>query len=244
MIINGNLNLANSKIQSLGNLRKVEGLLDLTDCENLEDLGDLEEIGEQLILTGCKNLKSPGKLKNLDKVYFNAVDLGFENLGLIKDISLGMLFQLRNLKSFGNLKRIYKTTNEWYYSYQIPENLDKFSNMDSFDFDLHVFFPTVKKLKSLNPIKIINGNLQIGGYGITGKNQFYDMSSVEYINGDLDLYYYPNDILKINNSLEIAGKIFVNTYTNPKCYENFPKKLKLKMIDKWDYELLKKKVKI
>ena len=111
MIINGNLNLANSKIQSLGNLRKVEGLLDLTDCENLEDLGDLEEIGEQLILTGCKNLKSPGKLKNLDKVYFNAVDLGFENLGLIKDISLGMLFQLRNLKSFGNLKRIYKTTN-------------------------------------------------------------------------------------------------------------------------------------
>lgn len=33
MIINGNLNLANSKIQSLGNLRKVEGLLDLTDCE-------------------------------------------------------------------------------------------------------------------------------------------------------------------------------------------------------------------
>ena len=240
MIINGNLNLANSKIQSLGNLRKVEGLLDLTDCENLEDLGDLEEIGEQLILTSCKNLKSPGKLKNLDKVYFNVVDLGFENLGLIKDISLGMLFQLRNLKSFGNLKRIYKTTNEWYYSYQIPENLDKFSNMDSFDFDLHVFFPTVKKLKSLNPIKIINGNLQIGGYNIVSKNQFNDISSIEYIQGDLDLYYYPNDILKINPNLTVGKNIFINSETNQNCYRNFPIKLKLKLIDKWEHELKKK----
>lgn len=240
MIINGNLNLANSKIQSLGNLRKVEGLLDLTDCENLEDLGDLEEIGEQLILTGCKNLKSPGKLKNLDKVNFNVANLGFENLGLIKDISLGMLYQLRNLKSFGNLKRIYKTTNEWYHLYQIPENLEKFSNIDSFDFDLQVFFPTVKKLKSLNPIKIINGNLQIGGYNKVSKNQFNDISSIEYIQGDLDLYYYPNDILKINQNLTVGKNIFINSETNPNCYRNFPIKLKLKLTDKWEHELKKK----
>jgi hypothetical protein len=261
MIINGNLNLSNSTIESLvelkevrgnlelwdcynlkslGNLEKVNGNLYLNNCRNLKDLGNLKEIGE-LVLVGCENLKSPGKLKSLDKLHFSVLGLGFENLGLIKEISLDILSNLRQLKSFGNLKRIIKAKNGWSHKYTIPENFEGFNNnFDSFDFDLEVIFPLAKKIKSLNPIKIINGNLKIGGYTNTNKNQFNDISSLQYIQGDLDLYYYPNDILKINNSLEVTGKIFINSYTNPKSYENFPKRLKLKMIDKWEHELKKK----
>ena len=73
MIINGDLNLNNSSIESLGNLKKVKGDLLLWNCKNLISLGDLEEVDEEFInITYCKKLKDLGKLKlNKDlKIYY------------------------------------------------------------------------------------------------------------------------------------------------------------------------------
>ena len=43
MIINGNLILRNSSIQSLGDLTKINGDLKLQNCENIRTLGKLKK---------------------------------------------------------------------------------------------------------------------------------------------------------------------------------------------------------
>jgi len=61
--IGGDLDLREMDIESLGNLVRVEGNLDLQSCKNLVSLGDLEYVGDGLDLFDCKNLKSLGNLE-------------------------------------------------------------------------------------------------------------------------------------------------------------------------------------
>jgi hypothetical protein len=61
--IGGDLSLRYTKIETLGNLVRVEGKLDLESCQNLESLENLEYVGGNLNLLYCKNLKSIGNLE-------------------------------------------------------------------------------------------------------------------------------------------------------------------------------------
>jgi hypothetical protein len=60
--IGGNLDLRDSDVKSLGNLVRVEGDLNLTDCKNLVSLGDLEYVGDFLDLRGT-DIKTLGNLE-------------------------------------------------------------------------------------------------------------------------------------------------------------------------------------
>ncbi len=88
MIINGDLNLKNSSVESLGEITEINGDVFLTDssiislgklkiikgslscwdCSNLISLGELNEIKGGIKLWGCKNLKSLNKLNKVGLV--------------------------------------------------------------------------------------------------------------------------------------------------------------------------------
>jgi hypothetical protein len=61
--IGGDLDLSESDIETLGNLVRVEGDLDLRRCFNLQSLGNLEYVGGKLSLFNSKYLESLGDLK-------------------------------------------------------------------------------------------------------------------------------------------------------------------------------------
>ncbi len=61
--IGGDLYLRRTDIESLENLVRVEGNLDLYGNESLQSLGNLEYVGGDLTLMGCKNLQSIGNLE-------------------------------------------------------------------------------------------------------------------------------------------------------------------------------------
>ena len=69
MIINGNLDLISSEIESLGKIKTVNGKLNLRGCYKLISLGDLEFVDQTLVLSGCKNLKDLGKLRKWNNQY-------------------------------------------------------------------------------------------------------------------------------------------------------------------------------
>jgi len=84
LIVNGDLDLEGTPIQSLGNLKTVRGWLDLeetpiqdlgnlqkvgTDLDlrrtSIQDLGNLQHVGGSLWLTNCTNLLTLGNLKKV-----------------------------------------------------------------------------------------------------------------------------------------------------------------------------------
>ena len=80
--IGGDLNLRRTDIESLGNLVRVEGDLDLYECKNTLSLGNLEIVGGSLNLASCKNLQSLGDLRYVG---------GFLDLSSSDIVSLGNL---------------------------------------------------------------------------------------------------------------------------------------------------------
>ena len=64
--IGGDLNLRYTKIETLGNLVRVEGNLDLYGNESFQSLGNLNYVGGNLNLLYCKNLKSLGNLVRVE----------------------------------------------------------------------------------------------------------------------------------------------------------------------------------
>ena len=70
MIVNKNLDLSNSGIESLGSLKEVQGILNLEYCKNLKSFGNLEKIGK-LSLYDNIHLRSFEKIKEIDKIVFN-----------------------------------------------------------------------------------------------------------------------------------------------------------------------------
>lgn len=214
--VNGKLSLYNcSDLKNLGNLKTVDGLLDIRFCSSIISLENLEYCRD-IRLMGCENLKDLGKLRiieisELDLILTRLSELPKSILVITNTTQDNMFFRPEILNSLGNL-----------------EEVDCNINISNYNF--------VGTIKSLNPIKNINGNLKIGGgYSINSRNPFpkffNDISSIEYIDGDLDLYYYPNDILKINSGLQLNGDILVNAYTNENVIKQIPKHLKHKITD-------------
>jgi hypothetical protein len=64
--VEGYLDLRRTDIKSLGNLERVDGYLNLT-FSNIETLGNLEYVGHALNLYGCENLQSLGNLNYVGK---------------------------------------------------------------------------------------------------------------------------------------------------------------------------------
>ena len=92
--VNGNLNLELTDIISLGNLKSVNGNLDLIRCENLTSLGNLQTVNRDLTLR-FTNITSLGNLQSVG---------GY--LDLIRCVNLT---SLGNLKSVGGYLSLYKT---------------------------------------------------------------------------------------------------------------------------------------
>lgn len=104
MIINGNLILRDSLIESLGNIEEVNGYVDLMGCNNLKDLGKLKIIRNNVTLNSPK-LKSLRNLKSIDgKLGFLDCN-NLETLGNLEIVTSHLgIFRCEKLKSLGNLK--------------------------------------------------------------------------------------------------------------------------------------------
>ena len=93
MIINGDLYLKETNVESLGELTNVNGRLSLWNCKNLKDLGKLKTVNglldlrfcpelitlgnleycRNIRLFGCENLKDLGKLKIIEIEELNSI---------------------------------------------------------------------------------------------------------------------------------------------------------------------------
>ena len=125
MIINGNLNLANSIVESLGELKEVHGSLDLNNCRELTDLGKLEkiEVNEKkymysLNFSNLPKLKSLGLLKSINWIQrFLIVNCpNLTSLGELKWFPVNEV----NLQA-SNIKRI-KSYSGFVYTLDLSEN--------------------------------------------------------------------------------------------------------------------------
>ena len=63
--MNGDIDLSESDITTLGGLVDVGGDLNLFDCQNLQSLGELRSVGGDLDLNYCQNLQSLGELRSV-----------------------------------------------------------------------------------------------------------------------------------------------------------------------------------
>ena len=237
MIINGNLYLKETNVESLGELTEVNGRLSLFNCESLKDLGKLKTVNGLLDLRFCYELVSLGNLEYCRGIRLfgceNLKDLGKLKIIEIEELDL-ILTRLSEMpKSILEILNTDNNTNMFFR----PQILNSLGNLEEVDCDINISNYNFKgTIKSLNPIKKIGGTLKIGGGASMNSSYpfpkfFNDISSIEYIKGDLDIYYYPNDILKINPSLQIDGVILVNSYTNENVVKRIPKHLRNKITD-------------
>jgi hypothetical protein len=237
MIINGDLYLKETNVESLGELTNVNGRLSLWNCEKLKDLGKLKTVSGLLDLRFCPELVTLGNLE-----YCRGIRLfGCENL---KDLGKLKIIEIEELDSIltrlsempKSILEILNTGNNTNMFFR-PQILNSLGNLEEVDCDINISnYNFTGTIKSLNPIKKIGGTLKIGGGASMNSSNpfpkfFNDISSIEYIQGDLDIYYYPNDILKINPSLQIDGVILVNSYTNENVVKRIPKHLRNKITD-------------
>jgi hypothetical protein len=76
MIINGNIDLSDSNIETLGKLKEIKGFINLLVCENLKDLGELKKINGDLKISWSK-INSIGNLREVqgDLNIVNCYDL-------------------------------------------------------------------------------------------------------------------------------------------------------------------------
>ena len=93
-IFDDNLNLYNSYITSLGNLRSVNGYLNLFGCDQLTSLGNLQSINGYLDLSQCTQLISLGNLQSVNS-YLDLIRCEeLTSLGNLQ--SVGGFLDLRN----------------------------------------------------------------------------------------------------------------------------------------------------
>jgi hypothetical protein len=104
--IGGDLDLRRTDIESLGNLVRVEGYLDLRKCQNFQSLGNLEYVDGHLNLYGCENLQSLGDLEYVGSV-LNLAYTSIESLGNLVKVDGNLdLASCKNLQSLGDLEYV------------------------------------------------------------------------------------------------------------------------------------------
>lgn len=121
MIINGNLELSFSDIESLGNLEEVKGNFGIINCRKLQTLNKLKTV-KKLIASECINLESLGnlewvnfhvklderkKLKSLGKLKYGSIYINLSGCENLKDLGeLKIVTGVINLKGCKNLKHL------------------------------------------------------------------------------------------------------------------------------------------
>jgi hypothetical protein len=120
----GDLDLRDSDIETLGNLVRVEGDLDLFDCKNLKSLGNLEYVGGlnltfsdvktlgnlvrvegYLNLQSCENLASLGDLEYVGG-WVDLRDTKIETLGNLNYVGGFLDLRYTKIKTLGNLNHV------------------------------------------------------------------------------------------------------------------------------------------
>jgi hypothetical protein len=95
-IIVGDVNLRSRQdISDLGNLVGVEGELDLYDS-SIVSLGELQFVGGDLKLWDCQNIKTLGKLKKVEG-YLSLSFSSIESLGELEFVGGGLYFNETNI---------------------------------------------------------------------------------------------------------------------------------------------------
>lgn len=168
MIIKGNLDVGDSSIESLGNIKEIKGYLDLrNECKNLKDLGNIKYVKELRIgtvldsfkITNLKiikgdfylansNLKSLGSIKIIQGECqasgSSLIEFGENLIAVYDDIILAYSHEL---KSFGKgFKKCYGNL-----SLTKCESLKNLGNIESVGRTLNL--TGCKSLTSLNQLK-------------------------------------------------------------------------------------------
>ena len=154
----GDLSLSETKIETLGNLVRVEGDLDLESCQNLESLGNLEYVGGWLDLKGT-DIETLGNLNYVGDTLDLESCQNFESLGNLK--SVAGYFNLRNcknLQSLGDLKHVGSWLDIGY------SNVESLGNLKYVGSDLYsVYVPLSKKYTEYDIRKMVKvvGNVYL-----------------------------------------------------------------------------------
>jgi len=195
MIVNGNLNLRSSTIESLGNLKEVKDNLFLKGCTNLKDLGKLKK-AKSVTLGLCPNLKSfPVNLK-LEAIY------DFDN-----DFKI-----LSNWKSFDTLQELELS------DYFVAERLD-FLDIP------HFIEPYLSKISFGSARTLTKNINKINFLELTNDYKFYDFlidCLIIIFDENISLFKNPIAIKRIQNGFEFTweekwgGKISMySKYSKP-----------------------------
>ena len=105
-IFDGDLNLERTDIISLGNLKSVNGYLDLYSCENLISLGNLQSVSGYLDLSVCKNLTSLGNLQSVDDFLNLYGCVNLTSLGNLQSVGGDLGLSYTEITSLGNLQSV------------------------------------------------------------------------------------------------------------------------------------------
>lgn len=143
MIVNGNIDLSDSNIETLGKLKEIKGFINLQVCENLKDLGELKKINGDLKISWSK-INSIGNLREVqgDLDIVNCYDL--TSLNKLKVVSgVVNLFKCKSLVSLGNLQLIDGEFLSVEYCKNL-KNLGKLSELSG-DFDIYLKFSGITK---------------------------------------------------------------------------------------------------
>lgn len=179
MIINGNLVLSNSNIESLGNLKEVKENLFLKGCTNLKDLGKLEK-AKNITLGLCPNLKSfPVNLK-LEAIY------DFDN-----DFKI-----LSNWKSFDTLQEL-ELSNDF-----IEERLDFLDIPDFIE-------PYLNKISFYSSRVLTKNINRINFFELPNDYKFYDFlidSLIIIFDENISLFKNSITVNRIQNGFEFKWK--------------------------------------
>lgn len=84
MIINGNLDLERSSIESLGNIKEIKGELNLISCKKIKSLGNLKKIGKDFYSND--EIESLGDLQIVNSSVFLQKCYLLKNLGKLKKV--------------------------------------------------------------------------------------------------------------------------------------------------------------
>lgn len=165
MIINGNLNLSNSSIESLGELKEVHGKIIITMNCFLSDLGKIKQLNNfEILIKGNENNIA---FKNLDYLETVVGNLYLENSKELKSIKnlkkvKGNL-HLSNCKKLESLNSLEEVNGN--VDFEDCKNLKTIENLTSVNGNL--FLRKCKKLKSFKNLKEVRKLLFLKGSGIT-----------------------------------------------------------------------------
>ena len=163
MIINGDLILKESSIESLGNLKEVKGELKLGSIVyRLKDLGKIEKLGAFNVIQVKNEL-----IENLNYLKIVNSDLNLENFVKLKSLkNLKTVNGSLNLSNCVNLESLYSL--EYVEKFINLSNCVKLTSLGKLKYiNRNLLLENSKNLKSLGDINECDGNILLTSSGIT-----------------------------------------------------------------------------